>query len=588
MANIVAIVDAETDRRRRFMQQVRDEIAPVEALRLGSVECGDFSAVWAARQSAPISTTVTPTSTALVWGDAIPGPGSERLDAEGLLRAWESPGILRASPFDGFHAALRYDTRQGLSLGADLLGLFPAYYAADRGAIVLGTSPELFRHHPSFPAELSREGLAGLLLTHAVLDGRALLTGVRRLRPGHVLTWRQAAEPLEVLQYTIPAPPPAHGGSFEDDVEELDAAFADAIERHVPQGDATGILLSGGRDSRQLAGYLRARGNPLDALTLGATTDHEVGCATAVARALGCAHYVTDLYESDFTGGAIRQARWEQLATGFSTIHMWGAIAPLQELPPRVVCGHLRDRELEPSPVAFEELLRGARHRGMKAGTLRRLLRVDVFDDLVGHLECRLREVYESGSTVESQRPWRFYLAHGSRSHAGGVPWRLSFGSWPVLPILDRKVLEVISALPDSSLASRRAQDEILRRRFPDLARLPLDRNTDDTLPLVPSVAQRIRHRVKDAVEPIRRRMPRKLERRYYHRIYDINGPGWRAIRRLAEPHRERLADLFDMDVLRELLPPPDIRIAVEHTIRDTFGTKMLIGLMLWSADHLS
>jgi asparagine synthase (glutamine-hydrolysing) len=569
------------------MQRVRNDIAPVDALRIGSVECRDFSAVWAAHPGAPISTTVTPTSAALIWGDAIPGPSSERLEAEGLLRAWDPLGTMPPSPFDGFHAALRYDAMRGLLFGADLLGLFPVYYAADHGAVVLGTSPELFRHHPCFPAELSREGLAGLLLTHAPLDGGALLAGVRRLRAGHVLTWRQGAGAVELLQYTIPVPPPVHRGSFQDDVERLDAAFVNTIERHVQPNETTGILLSGGRDSRQLAGYLRARGNRLHALTLGVPTDYEVACATAVARVLGCTHHVRDLSESDFTAGAIRQARWEHLGTGFSTIHMWGAIAPLRDLPPRVVCGHLRDRELEPTPVAFDELLRGPRHRGIKAATLRRLLRADVFDGLVERLDDRLREVYESGCAVESQRPWRFFLAHGSRSHAGAVPWKLSFGSWPVLPILDREVLEVISGLPDSSLANRRAQDEILRHRFPDLARLPLDRNTHNTLPLLPSVTQRIRHRVRHAIEPIRRRMPRKLERRYYHRVYDINGPGWRAVRRLAEPHRERLAQLVDMDVLAELVPSPDARVAVEHTIRDTFGTKMLIGLMLWSADHL-
>jgi asparagine synthase (glutamine-hydrolysing) len=156
-----------------------------------------------------------------------------------------------------------------------------------------------------------------------------------------------------------------------------------------------------------------------------------------------------------------------------------------------------------------------------------------------------------------------------------------------VLPILDRTVLEVMSSLSPSSLVSRRAQDEILRRRFPDLARLPLDRNSVDTLPLQPSIGQRILHRVRRAVEPIRRHVPLTLERRYYHRMYDLNGPGWVAVRRLAEPHRERLSGLFDMDVLRKLVPPPDTPIVVQNTIGDTFGTKMLLGLMLWSADHI-
>jgi hypothetical protein len=43
-----------------------------------------------------------------------------------------------------------------------------------------------------------------------------------------------------------------------------------------------------------------------------------------------------------------------------------------------------------------------------------------------------------------------------------------------------------------------------------------------------------------------------------------------------------------DLTRLPKLVPSPDTKIDVEHKIRDSYGTKQLIGLMLWSADHLS
>lgn len=590
MANFIAIVDADEDRRQRFVRRVRAEIAPLESLRTTDLEADDFVAVWAADDRAPISSTRSSTEAAVIWGDAIPGPGWERLDAAGLLRAWAPSANRRPASFDGFHAGLRYHRLQGLTVGADVLGFFPVYYAVRGGSLVVGSSPELFRRHPCFPAELSLEGLTGLLLAHGVLDGRALLSGVRRLRPGHVMTWRAGAEPVEVLQYAIPVSTSAGNGSFRADVGRLDTVFADAMERHVPPDVTTGILLSGGRDSRQLAGYVHERGHRLQALTLGTDSDYDVRCATGVARTLGCPHRVANIDEAAFTTGAIRQARWEHLASGFSSIHNWSVITPLRELPTRVIAGHLREIcQGEPTRFVYDEVLGGAwKRRGIDLATLRRLFRASVFDDTLDRVVQKMREVYEGSCTDKAQRPWRFSLAHEGRSHAGGIPWRLSFGSWPILPILDRRVLEMISALPQSSLAYRRAQDEILRRHFPDLARLPLDRNSHDTRPLLPSVAQRILHRVRRVVGPIRRYVPMTVEPRYYHRMYDINGPGWRAVRRLAEPHRERLSPFFHMDVLAELVPPPDTRIVVRSTIADTFGTKMLLGLMLWSADHPS
>ena len=77
------------------------------------------------------------------------------------------------------------------------------------------------------------------------------------------------------------------------------------------------------------------------------------------------------------------------------------------------------------------------------------------------------------------------------------------------------------------------------------------------------------------------------VERRRYVRLYDLNGPGWRAIRRDAEPYRRRLAGLFVPEVLNECLPPPDVTIALGDPIIDSTGPKLLLGLLLWSRDHL-
>jgi asparagine synthase (glutamine-hydrolysing) len=589
MANFIALVDADGDRRRRFVQAVRAEIALMDSLEVDSIEAGDLSVVWAAQDRAPVSTMRSSSTAAVIWGDAIPGPGPERLDAERLFREWAPRGNEAQSAYDGFYAALRYDKGEGLTVGADLLGLFPVYYARNGDTMVVGSSPELFRRHPGFPAKLSLEALTGLLLMHAPVEGRALLSGVQRLGAGNVVTWRAGRPPLEIVHYEIPMPSGDDDGSFDDHMALLDSVTAGAVNRHVPSNDSVGLLLSGGTDTRQLAGYLREHGNPVHAITFGDASDYEMMCAKAVARCLDVPHLVKALVHSELPGNARQQAKWEHLGSGFSSPHMWGAAAPLRELPSRVVSGYLWGiRNVDPLPTSFDELINGSKLHGIPAPTLRRLLRPDLFEGLVESLERRMRDAFDAGCKVDRTHPSRFVLAHNLRIHAGGVPWKLSFGSWPVLPILDRAVLNAVFTLPDETLRDRRAHHEIIRRRFPDLACLPLDRNTHDTLPLLPSRGKRVRHRVGEVLEPIRRHIPRRIERRYYHRIYDINNPGWRAVRRMAEPHRERLEDLFEMDVLRELVPSPDTHIAVENKVRDSFGTKQLLGLMLWSADHLA
>ncbi len=78
-----------------------------------------------------------------------------------------------------------------------------------------------------------------------------------------------------------------------------------------------------------------------------------------------------------------------------------------------------------------------------------------------------------------------------------------------------------------------------------------------------------------------------KGEHRYYFRIYDFNGPGWVAVRRQAEPYRERVLHLFNRDVFDELLPGPDVPLRFENSITEASGLKSLLGLLLWSREHL-
>lgn len=588
MANFLLLVDADPKRRAQFVRRAETQLAPVNGLVTSSLTVGDFAATWAVRERAPVSTMAAGNRASVVWGDAISGPGPGRIDARELDRSWQARGRVEPLPFDGFHAAVHFDTAQGLTVGADVLGLFPVYYACSGGVVMVGSSPELFRMHPLFPPKFSHEGLVGLLLTHALFEGQSLLQGVRRLRPGHLLVWQPGGSVREIEHYAIPASGSYDGLPFPDHVEILDQVFADAMRRHAPAGTPVGILLSGGRDSRLLGGYLEHQGNRVRALTLGWESDYEVSCAVPVARALGFEHSVASLDYEDFPWSAELQTRWEHLATGFSNIHMWGAIEPLRALPPSFVSGYLREvREIHKMPAAFEPLFR-SNNRGIPPERLKRLLRPEAFGDLIDDTFLRIRNAYESCSPVPAQRPWRFFLANYWRFHAGGVPWRLSFGAWPVLPILDRDVLEVIAALPDSSLAGRRSQDEILRSRFPKLARLPLDRNDFSNEPLVPSIPHRVARVLTAMARPVRRlNRGANVERRYYHRIYDYNGPGWRAVRRLAEPHREQLADLFDMDELSSLVPRPEVKVEMDHGIRDAFGRKLLTGFMLWSREHL-
>ena len=599
MANFVVVVDEDAERRGLFLRAIQPRMALVEGLQLGSCSQGDFSSLWAAAPGAPISQVADSQGAAVLWGEAIPGPGPERIDAVGLREQWQ--GIKGNPPeaYDGFYAGVVQDRQRGLIVGADLLGLFPVYYCTAGGAVLIGSSPEMFRYHPEFRVELNPAGLVGILLTNGLVGGQTLLKGVQRLSPGHLLVWRAGSSPREVCQYQIPVSTRYFDLPFGAHVEILDQAVKAAIQRHVPGGKRYGLLLSGGLDSRLLGGYLQEKGTETVALTLGLPTEIEMQCAIPVARTLRFPHRGLEIPSEVYVAGAQLQSDYEHLANGFNQIRMWSVHSYLRDLAPRIVAGHILDGVIGPYGIygssdselpgtSFEKVLKYHVNLGIRSEILTRLLRTNFFGDVVPETLAYLRKVYASYSDSNSQSAWCFLLGHRARFHVGSAPHRLSFGSWVALPVLDRQILEAAAGMPATSIADRVAEKELLCKRFPALAALPLAGDSA-TLCLKPRLRNLVLQQIVRRLAPLRRALPfsTKHERRYWYRVNDFNGSAWKGVRRMAESHRSKMYSLFDKDMFDSILPPPDVPFRSTNGMVFDSGAKLLLASMIWAKDHL-
>jgi asparagine synthase (glutamine-hydrolysing) len=602
LVNFVIVVDPDVKRRSLFIEAIEPILPPVDGLVTCTCSKEDFCAIWAAVPSAPVSYVVDNKGVAVIWGEAIRGPGSERIDATQLRYLWDNPADSLPEEFDGFFAAVVYKPKLGLIVGADILGIFPIYYYATDDVILVGSSPELFRYHPSFRMKFNPAGLVGILLTNSLFDGQTLLHGVKRLSAGHLLVWYPGGSPKEVRQYEIPLSTKYFDLSFSAQLDILDKALDKAIARHVTPSNRYGLLLSGGLDSRMLGGYLKQKGIDAVALTDGLRTDLNMKCAIAVASTLGFQHSLVNIGFDEYPFYANLKAKWGHLANGFNGIMFSGFYLHLRKLASRIVTGLLCDSIVGGSHISWacsasdatmsvESFLTRINSYGFRPNILKKLLRHEIFDDLVSDTLARIRKVYQNYSKLEFQRAWCFDLYHRQRFYIGSNAWLLSFGAWPVSPVVDRQLLEVIGGMPVTTLMNRRVQEELLCKRFPELAKLPLDRNSYNTAPLRPTLLQRFHADFMQLLYGAARarHVVRALigERHYYSRMFDFNGLGWRAIRQQAEPYRDRLLHLFNKDVFEELLPTPDVTIRFGNRIVEASGLKLLLGFLLWSRDHL-
>ena len=230
----------------------------------------------------------------------------------------------------------------------------------------------------------------------------------------------------------------------------------------------------------------------------------------------------------------------------------------------------------------FDELLGNLNGFGFSVDDTAELLSGHDGKQTVAEVIDDLRREWNAIDALPFQRAWLFQMHNRQRFHIGSIIWRLSLGAWPLLPYYDRHLLDAVTAMPLNYLRDRRMQVDIIKREFPRLATLPLDRNAVGPDYLVTPLYRKFVPPVSEVSWKLYRLLERGRERRYYHRIYDFNTPGWQSVRREAEQYRQHAKNLLNPAALDRLLPAADARPDYANAVRDASKTKTLVGLVMW------
>src|SRR5215813_1151920 len=122
-------------------------------------------------------------------------------DTETILHLYEEHGLACVDHLRGMFAFAIWDQRkQELFIARDRLGVKPLYYFhTDDGSLYFGSEIKTLLEAGGVKPELNYAVLSDYLANHSTSGEETLFRGVKRLLPGHVMTWRDGE--LSIRRY---------------------------------------------------------------------------------------------------------------------------------------------------------------------------------------------------------------------------------------------------------------------------------------------------------------------------------------------------------------------------------------------------
>jgi asparagine synthase (glutamine-hydrolysing) len=211
-----------------------------------------------------------------------------RCDTEVLVHGYEEWGPRLWERLRGMFAVAIWEGRaQRLVLARDRFGIKPLYYRDVAGELSFASELDALPQ-----GELDLDALEGFLAFNVVPAPFSIFKEIRKLLPGHALTWQNGRVAIERYARTGPLPT-----RYDEDeaelLEECRARLRDSVRAHLIADVPVGVLLSGGVDSGALAALAAEESSePVRTFSIGfeEASFNELDGARLVAERYGTVH----------------------------------------------------------------------------------------------------------------------------------------------------------------------------------------------------------------------------------------------------------------------------------------------------------
>jgi asparagine synthase (glutamine-hydrolysing) len=218
-----------------------------------------------------------------------------RSDTEAIVHLYEEHGSTCPRELRGmFGFAIWDEKRKALLLARDRSGIKPMFYATTpAGDLIFGSEIKAILASGMITPEVDDAAVAEYFALGTVSGSRTLIRGVKKLEPGHTLTWKDGRVAIE-RYWSPPAYEPGRVvvRDLAEAADEFWRRFVEAVDITLMSDVPLGVFLSGGLDSSLIVAAMRERG-------VSALRTCSVGFAEAEASELPFARIVAKTFETE-------------------------------------------------------------------------------------------------------------------------------------------------------------------------------------------------------------------------------------------------------------------------------------------------
>ncbi len=225
-------------------------------------------------------------------------------DTETIIHLYEEYGEKCVEKLRGMFAfAIWNRNNKELFIARDRLGVKPLYYVHDKqGNLFFGSEIKTLLEASAVKPQLNYNALPDQFANHGTSHDETLFVGIKRLLPGHTLSWKDGK--LEIRKYWDisfePKHEPRSDGEFIEEWREL---FKHSVKLRLMADVPLGMFLSGGIDSSAIAAVMSTMvDEPIKTFSVGFAEReaNEFEFARIVSRAFKTDHYEITITPQQF------------------------------------------------------------------------------------------------------------------------------------------------------------------------------------------------------------------------------------------------------------------------------------------------